>query len=169
MSPTHPTLRSQCEKAVLPVYRILVVEDQNAIYRAGAKALVHVGCEVHRVRDGQSGWEALRHHSYATLITDYRMPGLGGIELIRKLRAEKMALPVILAADGLGIEEMNEHQWLQPVISLLKPFTSTEMLTIVARLLPGLAGVSHAASSALGATSETFHDAELWRCWGLNE
>ena len=89
-----------------PPRRILVVEDEPDIRSLNAEVLKNSGYEVDTAEDGKAGWEALHAtrpapESYALLITDHDMPGLSGLALIKKVRAARMALPVILATGTL--------------------------------------------------------------------
>jgi DNA-binding response OmpR family regulator len=83
--------------------------------------------------------------SYDLLITDNRMPRLTGLELIKKLRAEKMTLPVILASGTLPTEELKQHQWLQLDATLPKPFTVAELLDVVKKVLHAADSVADSA------------------------
>ncbi len=60
---------------------------------------------------------------------------LSGVELVMKLRAEDLTLPVILASGAIPTEELNRHPWLQLAATLLKPFTIEELLATVKKVL----------------------------------
>jgi len=104
--------------------RILLVDDEAVIRRLCCDALSGSGYHVDTAVDGQAGWRRLEAASYDLLITDNNMPNLSGVELIRKLRATGMPLPVILAS-GLvpsGTEDLDLAAILQ------KPFTTDQMV-----------------------------------------
>jgi YesN/AraC family two-component response regulator len=61
---------------------------------------------VDTAEDGEFGWEALQAKNYDLLITDNNMPKVSGLELVKKLRSARMALPVILASGAMP-EELN--------------------------------------------------------------
>ncbi len=116
--------------------RILVVDDDADIRQFYFRVLIRHGYQVDAAEDGQAGWRALhavRHapESYDLLITDHSMPKLSGVELVKKLRAARMALPVILAAAGTptNIEE------LQLAAMLTKPFSPVKLLQTVSEVL----------------------------------
>jgi len=69
------------------------------------------------------------------VITDNNMPRLTGIELLKKLCAARMALPVIMATGTLPKEEFTRYPWLQPAATLLKPYTVEELLGTVKEVL----------------------------------
>lgn len=84
---------------------------------------------------GAAAWQALNIDSYDLLITDNKMPKLSGVELVKKVRSARMALPVILASGIMPTEELNRHPWLQLAATLLKPFTGEELLGTVKEVL----------------------------------
>jgi DNA-binding response OmpR family regulator len=124
-----------------PTRRILVVEDEPDIRRLSAEVLENAGYEVDTAEDGKAGWEALHAvshapESYALLITDHDMPGLSGLDLVKKLRAAHMALPVIVATGTLPTEDLiNRYPWLEPAAALDKPYSIEQLLETVKALL----------------------------------
>jgi DNA-binding response OmpR family regulator len=124
-----------------PPRRILVVEDEPDIRRLNAEVLKNSGYHVDTAEDGKAGWEALhatRHapESYSLLITDHDMPGLSGLALVKKVRAARMALPVIMATGTLPTEDlMDRYPWLQPVATLVKPYSVEQLLGTVEAVL----------------------------------
>lgn len=129
----------QCKER--PPRRILVVEDEPDIRRLNVEVLESSGYQVDTAEDGKAGWEALhatRHapESYALLITDHDMPELSGLALVMKLRAARMALPVIMATGRLPTEElMTRYPWLQPAVALVKPYSIGQLLGTVEAVL----------------------------------
>jgi len=130
-----------------PGHRILVVEDEPDIRRLSAEVLENAGYKVDTAEDGKAGWEALRAvrhapQSYALLITDHDMPGLSGLDLVKKLRAAHMALPVIVATGTLPTEDlMTRYPWLEPAAALDKPYSIEQLLETVKALLRSTDGV----------------------------
>ena len=121
--------------------RILVVDDDSDIRRLDAEVLKISGYEVDTAEDGEVGLEKVLHavsyapESYDLLITDYQMPRLSGLDLVKKLRAERMAIPVIIATGTLPKEKFTQYPWLQPAAILLKPYTIDELLGTVREVL----------------------------------
>jgi two-component system, OmpR family, response regulator len=124
-----------------PCRRILVVEDDPEIRRLNAQVLQDSGYRVDTAIDGISGWNALdaarhAHDSYDLLITDYNLPGLTGLDLVEKLRIVHLALPVIMAAGTLPMDRiMGQHHWLQPLVTLPKPYSVEQFLGTVEAVL----------------------------------
>jgi len=118
-----------------PLHRILVVEDEPDIRLLSTEVLIHSGYAVDAAADGAVAWQALCAESYDLMITDNNMPRLTGVELLKKLRSARMALPVILATGTLPKEEFIRYPWLQPDATLLKPYTVEELLGTVRTVL----------------------------------
>ena len=129
----------QCQMS--PPRRILVVHDEPDLRRLNAEVLESSGYHVDTAQDGKAGWETLhatRHapESYALLITDHDMPGLSGLALVRKLRAARIALPVIMATGTLPTEDLfTRYSWLPPAATLVKPYSIEQLLGTVKAVL----------------------------------
>jgi DNA-binding response OmpR family regulator len=123
-----------------PTHRILVVEDEPDIRRFTAQALIGSGFHVDAAEDGAVAWETLQLNNYDLLITDHNMPKLTGVELVKKLRSARMALPVILATGKLPVELLSQNPSLQLAAMLPKPFSYEELLGTVNEVLRATAG-----------------------------
>jgi DNA-binding response OmpR family regulator len=118
-----------------PTHRILLVDDDRDIRRFAAQSLVGSGFHVDAAENGEVAWETLQLNSYDILITDNNMPKLTGIELVKKLRSARMALPVILATGKLPAKELSQDPSLQLAAILPKPFSFEELLETVKDVL----------------------------------
>jgi two-component system, chemotaxis family, chemotaxis protein CheY len=133
-SHTGESARGQGPCRAAPANRILVVDDDLTLRLLHADVLIHSGYYVDTANDGEHGWESLQARNYDLLITDNDMPKVSGVELVKKLRAARMALPVIIATGTLP-EELERHPWLQLAAMLVKPFTSDVLLGTVRKVL----------------------------------
>lgn len=111
--------------------RILVVDDHCDIRQLSTELLIACGYEADAVADGDTAWQALNKNCYDLLITDHKMPRMSGTELLSKLRIARMELPVILTSSAVPPEELMRHEWLQPAVTLPKPYTVAEFLGAV--------------------------------------
>jgi CheY-like chemotaxis protein len=116
-------------------HRILVVDDDNSIRQLTTEMLTRAGFAVDAATDGSAGWEALQAKDYDLVITDNFMPNLTGIEMVKKIHAGSMNLPVIMATAIFPQEEFQLHPWLESTPTLLKPFRATELLSTVRKVL----------------------------------
>jgi DNA-binding response OmpR family regulator len=132
-----------------PPRRILVVEDDTLLLRLNAEVLLHSGYEVDTAADGAAAWQALNANHYDLMITDNSMPEISGVELLAKLRAAQMSLPVIMATGTLPDEDLTQYPRLQPDAMLLKPYTLEEMVKTVQKVLNEVASAAFTACSSM--------------------
>lgn len=114
---------------------ILVVDDDATHRDIVVRIVVGAGFEVHTARDGEEAWQALTRAKYDLLITDHEMPRLKGLELIERLRAFSDAPPCILISGSLPRAEWIIKETVSPGAFLSKPFTMTELVETIFRLL----------------------------------
>lgn len=87
---------------------ILLVDDNLDGLSARKSVLEELGYRIVTASNGIEGLEKLAAHSIQLVVTDYRMPGMDGLEFIRHLRKSHAGLPVILLSgftDALGMSE----------------------------------------------------------------
>ena len=115
--------------------RILVVDDDQSNRRLNSMVLTCSGYEVDTAEDGTTAWDAVQLHNYDLMVTDTNMPSATSIDLIQKLQAARMALPIIMATSTLPIEKCPGCASLQPVVILQKPYTFEELFETVKAVL----------------------------------
>lgn len=76
--------------------RVLIVEDDALLGDALRTGLGQAGFAADWVRDGEAALLALRLEPYAALVLDLGLPRLSGLEVLRRLRAAKSALPTLI-------------------------------------------------------------------------
>ena len=137
LSPGTKTVRvgDEAPAPAQSIPRILVVDDDISIRRLSTEMLIRSGYQVDAAADGAAGWKALQGKSYDLVITDNFMPKVTGVEMVKKLHAAGMKLPVIMATAMLPQEEFISHPWLQAVTTLLKPFRANDLLSAVKKIL----------------------------------
>jgi two-component system NtrC family sensor kinase len=104
---------------------ILVVDDQPAIQDVLVAMLSQEGHSVDTAGSGDSALRKLRNRSYDMVLSDLRMPGLGGIELYRRLLGDDpwMAERVVFMTGDLFSEESDHFIRTTANLRLAKPFT----------------------------------------------
>ena len=94
---------------------VLVVDDEAANRTALQRILVREGYEVQHAEDGPAALECIRQRPPAVMLTDLKMPGMSGLELLKAARATCPDLEVIvLTAYGTvetAVEAMKEGAW----------------------------------------------------------
>ena len=135
LSETERTADAPPQSQMESVHRILVVDADPYNCHLSAEVLIQHGYRVDAAEDGAAGWEALQANPYSLLITDHDLPKLTGVELVRKLRAAHMDLPVVLAAGRLPAYQLARNPSLHFAATLSKPFSVTTLLDTVNEVL----------------------------------
>ena len=76
--------------------RILIVDDEPQIRRVLRATLIAQGYEVHEARTGEAALEAIREQRFDLILLDMNMPGIGGMQACREIRAGSEAAIIML-------------------------------------------------------------------------
>jgi CheY-like chemotaxis protein len=94
------------KKDSVPSSRILLVDDNARGSTARKMILADQGYEVETALSGEEAWEIFQQHPFDVVVTDLRMGGFDGVELIRRIRASDAPTRIILLSgfiDCLGL------------------------------------------------------------------
>jgi EAL domain-containing protein (putative c-di-GMP-specific phosphodiesterase class I)/CheY-like chemotaxis protein len=152
--------------------RILIVEDEEAVRRSLVRLLRNRGYAVTACADGADALEVLRSERFSAVVSDIRMPGVSGTELLRRIRAQAPDLPVIFITGEPNLDTAIEAVSLGAFQYIIKPFASDELIGSLERSvrLTRMNGLRRLADSAgtisdpTEALAERFAHAEslLW-------
>src|SRR5579862_5176705 len=84
---------------------LLLVEDKNELRAMLRKALERAGYSVDEAPDGSAAIQKLRARRYLLIITDLKMPGASGLDVLRESKQADSTIPVILLTAFGSIEE----------------------------------------------------------------
>jgi two-component system copper resistance phosphate regulon response regulator CusR len=115
--------------------RILVVEDERKVAEFVARGLRDQRFAVDVANDGQTGWEMASACEYDLLILDLMLPGLGGLEILKRIRRAKSQAPVLILTARADTREKVENFEAGADDYLTKPFAFDELLVRVKALL----------------------------------
>lgn len=115
--------------------RILLVEDTRDVGEAINQRLVRVGHSVDWETDGLAAAEILDFTDYDLIILDVMLPRLGGFDILRRLRAAKKTVPVLVLTARSEIEDRVSALDLGADDYLVKPFDFRELEARVRVLL----------------------------------
>jgi nitrogen regulation protein NR(I) len=133
--------------------RILVIEDDTRSAQSLERLLKSQGYAVTLCHCGDDGFARLEQEAFDLVITDFRLPGVDGLELVRQLHATKPRLPIVLMT-AFGTTEMAIEATKHGAFEyLLKPFDVAEMLEVVKRAVAGARLMGEPVE--LGATADT--------------
>jgi DNA-binding response OmpR family regulator len=114
--------------------RILIVEDEEKIARFIELELLHEGYEVGKCGDGRTGLELAEGGGFSLVLLDIMLPGLNGLEVLRRLR-KSSDVPVIMltARDAVMDKVAGLDQGADDYIT--KPFAIEELLARIRLVL----------------------------------
>lgn len=114
--------------------RILIIDDDVGLCEVLGERLQTEGFSLEAAHDGVKGLERARSGEYALIVLDLMLPGLPGLEVLRRLRAESGIPVLILTARG---EEMDRILGLEIGADdyLPKPFNPRELIARIRAVL----------------------------------
>jgi DNA-binding response OmpR family regulator len=139
--PEEEVENSLFECQTSPPQRILLADADADIRCLNTDVLTDSGYVVDAVEDGVLAWSRLQMKSYDLLITDINLPTMSGIDLLQKLHAARMVLPIVLISEIMLANELTRHPWPQVKARLHKPCTLAKLLETVGSVLranPGM-------------------------------
>jgi len=120
--------------------RILIIEDEPALRIQLAHRLEREGFLVDQASDGDEGLYLLREYPYDAALVDLGLPGTPGLEIVRRLRAAKDALPLLVLTARGRWQDKVEGLKAGADDYLAKPFEIEELLARLRALLRRAAG-----------------------------
>ena len=106
---------------------ILVVDDEPSILALLEDFAENRGFDVVTCDGGQKALQHLRHHRADLALVDLRMPGVGGIELLRAIREADPECRVVLMSGAATIDSAVEAVKLGAIDYLVKPFDTAKL------------------------------------------
>ncbi len=115
--------------------RLLIVEDYRPLQQSLTKGLREAGFAVDTTRDGQEGlWYAMGN-DYDVIILDLMLPGIDGLEILKRLRAKGRQSHILILTAKDTLEDRVTGLDLGADDYLVKPFAFKELLARVRALL----------------------------------
>jgi two-component system NtrC family response regulator len=115
---------------------ILIVDDDAALREGIAETLEDLGHRAEQAADGEAALARVARPGIDAVLLDLRMPGLGGMEVLRRLRARADAPPVAVLTAVPTAGNTIEAMRLGAVDHLAKPVGRADLATLLARMLP---------------------------------
>lgn len=148
--------------------KLLIIDDEDIVLSSCQRIFRDENSYmINTARSGQEGLDATKQKDFDIVITDLMMPGIGGMEVLKTLRAEKPELTVIIFTGYATVESVREALKLGAFDYIPKPFTPDELRHVVrnaveahrhrsdAKMLDLLAIVSHELKSPISVMHTT--------------
>ncbi len=127
----------------IAVSRVLVVEDDAALREALCDTLELAGYEVTAAADGHAALQMLEKHNVGMVISDVQMRPMDGHSLLKAIKAQRPALPVLLMTAHGTISQAVAAMHDGAVDYLVKPFEAEVLVAMVSRHIAPLADNSN--------------------------
>jgi response regulator RpfG family c-di-GMP phosphodiesterase len=114
--------------------RVLVVDDQAAIVRFLEVALSNQGCAMTPAASAEEALRLLSQQPYDLVISDIKMPGLSGLDLLRAVKARQPGTPVVLMTGVPALDSAVFGLRHGAFDYLAKPFTLKDVRALVERV-----------------------------------
>ncbi|MBE9125701.1 MULTISPECIES: response regulator [unclassified Coleofasciculus] len=115
--------------------RILIVDDEKNIRQVIAQSLDPLDYQIMTAVDGEDALKQLQTEDYDLILLDLRMPGMDGLEVLRRVVEMQSDIQVIIISGHGTVENAVEAMKLGAADFLEKPFTPQELRNLVADVL----------------------------------
>jgi CheY-like chemotaxis protein len=115
--------------------RVLIVDDDRTSCEILAKILSLRGYRVDAAHDGYTALEMVQHGDYGLALIDYRMPGMDGVELYRRIREMRPSLVGVFVTGFPTIDTVYPAIAVGVQRVIAKPAGSTELLSVIEEFL----------------------------------
>lgn len=132
--------------------RVLIVDDDPALRAVWTDILSDAGLEVDTAASGAEAVTKLDQAGYDVILSDVSMPGMDGIELLKRVREHDLDVPVVLMTGGPSLASAIEAVEYGAFRYLAKPIDARELVAVVQRAarMHGLARLKRLALAELG-------------------
>ena len=121
--------------ALIRDMKILLVDDDEWIRDSLSLFFEAEGCNLLALETAEEGIEAIKRQEYDIVISDYRLPGMNGLEFLKKVKDKQPeAVEILITAYGSD-EILKEAKKMGVQDFISKPFTSENVEASLSRLL----------------------------------
>ena len=113
--------------------QVLLIEDDPSLLAALRSVLEAEGYQVAHATRGDEGLHLALAGTFDAILTDLRLPGLGGLEVVRRRHEQKPLLPILLMTAHGTTETAIQATKLGAYDYLLKPFEMEELLDLLGK------------------------------------
>ena len=123
--------------------KLLLIDDDEWIRDSLSLFFEGEGCHLLALETAEEALEELKHQTYDIIITDYRLPGINGLEFLKHLRSKNIGTMNILITAYGDDDVISEARRLGVQDIINKPFNSEDIETSLIRLIENNRGAFH--------------------------
>jgi DNA-binding NtrC family response regulator len=117
--------------------RVLIVEDDTDLQEILEKHLTRLGCDVELASNGEEALKKLKTDTFTCLLSDIRMPGMDGVQMITKMKEQDIETPVVFMT-GYSSYKDEEISHKGGVVLLEKPMNFEKLKELYDRFICAL-------------------------------
>ena len=115
--------------------KALVIDDEQIVLESVSALLTEEGFEVDVSLHGRQGLDWAIERNYDVVLTDIRMPDIGGMKVLRDVKRINPTLPVIMITGYASVESAVQAMKLGAAEYIEKPFEPEQLLDAVSRAI----------------------------------
>jgi len=115
--------------------KILVIDDEQIVLESVKKVLEPEGFEVETAIESTKGLDAALNGDFDLVVTDIRMPVIGGMRILRDIKRAKPLIPVMIFTGYATVQSAVQAMKLGASDYIEKPFTPDMLITTVRKVL----------------------------------
>jgi DNA-binding NtrC family response regulator len=135
--------------------KILVIDDERIVIDSITKILKEEHIDVEATLSGRQGIDMALQKAYDLVLTDLRMPDIGGMRVLRDIKRARPELPVVMITGYASVPSAVQAIKLGAAEILEKPFSPDGLVAVVRKALSARPGA--------GEADETIHRGEIIR------
>jgi len=113
--------------------KILIADDDKNLAQVLADELSEEGLEVDKAASGTKAMDLLEKNEYDVLLLDLTMPGIGGIDVLKRIKTSELTTEVVILTGNATVPTAVEAMKLGAYDYLTKPFKMTELKVVIQR------------------------------------
>ena len=108
--------------------KVLVIDDEADFCELVVKRLIAGKMNAEGIQDGAKALELLKHKDFDVVVLDVKIPGIGGIEILRWVKANRPGIEVIMLTGDQSVEAGIKGMQLGAFDYVIKPVPMNELL-----------------------------------------
>jgi DNA-binding NtrC family response regulator len=117
------------------IHKVLIVDDEKNIRMTLTQALADMEVETETAVNGEEALSKLKDQDFGLILLDLRMPGMDGMDLLKKLRKDRPDIRIVIITAHGTIDSAVEAMKLGAADFIQKPFTPKEIRGLVSAIL----------------------------------